>query len=189
MTPEIVLFHSALGLRPGVHVFADELRDAGYTVHVPDLYDGHVFADHDDGVTYRNEIGLPEIGERALKAVTGLPEELIYAGFALGSVCAQLLAQTRPRARGAILLHGALPTSTFGVPWPAGVPLVVHTTENDPWVDQTAAESLIMEASGELYRYPGAAHLFLDPDLPEHDPVSAARATDRTIGFLRRIAP
>ncbi len=39
----IVLFHSALGLRPGVQHFADALRKAGHAVTTPDLYDGEVF--------------------------------------------------------------------------------------------------------------------------------------------------
>ncbi|MEZ5776444.1 MAG: hypothetical protein R3D33_17580 [Hyphomicrobiaceae bacterium] len=38
----IVLFHSALGLRPAVHDFADAIRAAGHTVHVPDYYDGRI---------------------------------------------------------------------------------------------------------------------------------------------------
>lgn len=37
---EIILFHSALGVRPGVTAAADRLRAAGHTVHVPDYYDG-----------------------------------------------------------------------------------------------------------------------------------------------------
>ena len=37
---EIVLFHHAQGLTPGVTAFADELRQAGHIVHTPDLFDG-----------------------------------------------------------------------------------------------------------------------------------------------------
>ena len=33
---EVVLFHSALGLRPGVTTAADRLRAAGHKVHAPD---------------------------------------------------------------------------------------------------------------------------------------------------------
>lgn len=184
---EIVLFHSALGLRPGVHAFADELRSDGHTVHVPDLYEGHVFDDRLDGVAHRDRIGIPALVDRATKSVADLPAELVYAGFSLGSAPAQLLAQTRPGARGALLLHGALPTAEFGAPWPSGVPLAVHTTESDPFVDQDAAEELVAEASGELFRYLGASHLFLDPDLPDYEPAAAVLATERILTFLRRI--
>ena len=37
---EVVLFHHAQGLTPGVVAFAYELRRAGHTVHTPDLYPG-----------------------------------------------------------------------------------------------------------------------------------------------------
>lgn len=38
----VILFHSALGLRPGVHSFAEQLRKAGHTVTTPDFYNGEV---------------------------------------------------------------------------------------------------------------------------------------------------
>ncbi len=57
---EIMACHSVLGLRPGVHTFADQ-RAAGHTVHTPDYSDGHVFDDLAAGVAYRDELGTPEI--------------------------------------------------------------------------------------------------------------------------------
>ena len=36
---EVVLFHHAQGLTPGVIGFAEILRRSGHTVHVPDLYE------------------------------------------------------------------------------------------------------------------------------------------------------
>jgi dihydrofolate reductase len=42
---EVVLFHSVLGLRPGVIAAADRLRAAGHTVYTPDFYDGEMFDD------------------------------------------------------------------------------------------------------------------------------------------------
>ena len=47
---EIVLFHSALGLRPGVRAASDRLRSAGHTVHTSDLFDGRVFDRMDEGL-------------------------------------------------------------------------------------------------------------------------------------------
>jgi dienelactone hydrolase len=184
---EIVLFHSAMGLRPGVLAFADELRADGHLVHVPDLYDGHVFDDRLDGIAYRDQTGIPKLTERATESVADLPAELVYAGFSLGAAPAQLFAQTRAGARGALLLHGCLPSAAFGRPWPSGVPLAVHTTESDPFVDQDVAEALVAEASGELYRYLGAAHLFFEPGLSDYQPAAATLATERILDFLRRV--
>jgi dienelactone hydrolase len=73
----IVLFHSALGLRPGVTAAADRLREAGHTVHAPDYYDGEVFDDLDDGLRKRDELGYAEIVRRAKEAVAGLLAALV----------------------------------------------------------------------------------------------------------------
>jgi dienelactone hydrolase len=82
---EVVLFHHAQGLTPGVVAFADELRQAGHTVHTPDLLDGRTFGSIDEGMRYAEEIGFPdEVIGRGVRAVEGLPAELVYAGFSLG---------------------------------------------------------------------------------------------------------
>ena len=132
---EILLFHHGQGLTDGVLAFAETLRSAGHTVHTPDYYDGRVFATLDEGVAYRDEIGIPELANRAVAAAASLPNDLVYAGFSLGTGPAQLLAQTRPGARGALLMSGCLPSAAFETPWPTDVALAVHTTEHDPWVD------------------------------------------------------
>jgi len=54
---EVLLFHHAQGLTPGVKAFADELRSAGHTVHTPDLYDGKTFDTVDEGVAHAREVG------------------------------------------------------------------------------------------------------------------------------------
>lgn len=184
----IVLFHSAQGLRPGVHSFADRLRAAGHVVHTPDFFDGKVFDDLDDGVAYRDQLGIPEIARRGQAAVDVLPANVVYGGFSLGTGPAQMLAQTRPGTLGAVLMHGCLPSAAFGTPWPASVPLAIHTMADDPWVDLDVARALTDEAaSGELLSYPGSGHLFLDEDLPDYDKESAELVHERVLEFLDRI--
>ena len=147
---EILLFHHAQGQTRGFHAFADELRAAGHVVHAPDLYDGNTFTDLDEGVGYAKEVGFGDDLERGRLAADGLPNELVYAGFSLGVMPAQLLAQTRPGAKGALLFSAALPASEFGDSWPPGVPLQIHMMEDDEW----AAEDL--PAARELSRRPTA---------------------------------
>lgn len=185
---DILLFHSALGLRPGVHAFADALRTAGHTVHTPDLYDGEVFDRLERGVAKRDALGIPEIARRGASAAEGLPADLVYAGFSLGVGPAQMLAQTRPGARGALLLHGALPAAAFETPWPASVPLAIHAMDADPEVDLAVARELAAEAAdGELHLYPGTGHLFADSDLPEYDATAAELLRERCLAFLARV--
>src|SRR5919206_3494789 len=96
---EVLLFHHAQGQTPGFFEFADELRRAGHTVHTPDLFDGHTFDSIDEGMAYAEKIGFPgEILARGDRAADELPNELVYAGFSLGVLSAQRLAQTRPGA-------------------------------------------------------------------------------------------
>jgi dienelactone hydrolase len=78
---EVLLFHHAQGLTRGCFSFADRLRAAGHVVHAPDLYDGKVFTDLNDGVRYAQEVGFATIIERGRLAGDSLPGGIVYAGF------------------------------------------------------------------------------------------------------------
>src|SRR5437763_1698713 len=93
---EVVLFHHAQGLTPGVIGFVETLQRSGHTVHVPDLYEGKVFDTLDEGIAHAGQTGFGTIIERGQAAAGKLPSEIVYAGFSLGVLPAQLLAQTRP---------------------------------------------------------------------------------------------
>jgi dienelactone hydrolase len=187
---EVVLFHHAQGLTPGVVAFAEELRRAGHTVHTPDLFGGRTFGSLAEGMAYAGEIGFPaEVIERGVRAVEGLPARLVYAGFSLGVLPAQMLAQTRPGAAGALLFYSCVPVSEFGPGWPDGVPVQVHGMDADPIFvgegDIDAARALVEEAKdGELFLYPGDQHYFADSSLPSYDPDATALLLQRVLGFL-----
>ena len=186
---EVLLFHHAQGQTEGFGAFADELRSAGHTVHTPDLLDGRTFGSIDEGMAYVGELGFGEIIERGTRAAEELPSELVYAGFSLGVVPAQKLAQTRPGARGALFFYSCVPTSEFGTPWPADVPVQVHGMDADPiFVDEgdlDAARALVESAEhGELFLYPGDQHYFADSSLPSYDESAAKLLTERVLAFL-----
>lgn len=186
---EVLLFHHAQGQTPGFHAFADELRAAGHTVHTPDFFDGRTFDSIDEGLAYAKEIGFGEVVERGVRAAEDLPAELVYAGFSLGEVAAQKLAQTRPGARGALLFYSCVPTSEFGGAWPDGVPVQIHGMDSDPIFvgegDIDAARALVEStAEAELFLYPGDQHYFADSSLPSYDADAAALLTRRVLEFL-----
>jgi dienelactone hydrolase len=163
------------------------LRAAGHVVHTPDLYDGTIHADLDSGIGYAKQVGFDAILERGRLAAEGLPSELVYAGFSLGVMPAQLLAQTREGARGALFFSAVLPAEEFGGPWPQGVPLQIHLMEDDEWAqeDLPAARELVENVDGaELFLYPGDRHLFADNSLPDHDESAAATLRQRVLAFL-----
>ena len=188
---EVVLFHHAQGQTAGFLAFADALRAAGHTVHAPDLYEGRTFPKLDSGVAYAKQVGFDTLGERGRLATESMPNEVVYAGFSLGAMPAQMLAQTRPGARGALLFHAAFPTSEFGGPWPEGVPLQIHMMEADEWVlegDLDAARELNRTIDGaELFLYPGDRHLFADNSLPDYDERAAALLMQRVLAFLNDV--
>lgn len=186
---EVLLFHHAHGLTSGVHDFAQTLRRAGHTVHAPDLYEGRVFDNLEEGLAYAREVGFGSVMERGRLAAEGLASELVYAGFSLGVMPAQMLAQSRPGAKGAQLFHACVPTSEFGTGWPRGVPVQIHGMDADEFFveegDLDAARALVATTTdAELFLYPGNQHLFADNSLPSYDEDSASLLTERVLSFL-----
>jgi len=183
---EVLLFHHALGLTRGCRDFADDLRAGGHVVHLPDLYGGRTFETIEEGVGFAKEVGFDQLLERGRMAADELPHELVYAGFSLGVMPAQMLAQTRSGAIGALLIYACLPAAEFGT-WPAGVPVQVHAMEGDEWFEEDleCARALVAENNGaELYLYPGDRHLFADPSTPDYDEAAATLLTRRVLAFL-----
>jgi dienelactone hydrolase len=182
--PEVVLFHHALGLTDAVRGFADDLHEAGHTVHTPDLFDGRTFETIEEGMAHSEELGGPTaVVERAHAAVGSLPSEVIYIGFSLGVLPAQSLAQTRRGARGAVLCYAALPLGRWGDNWPAtwpdGVRLQLHILDGDD--DVEFARELAATVDGaDLFIYPGTEHYFAEHD----DQAAAALLTKRVLEFL-----
>lgn len=191
---EILLFHHAQGLTPGVRAFSDEIRAAGHIVHTPDLFDGRTFQSIEEGLAHIGEIGFDAVSERGVRLADELPAELVYAGFSFGVLPAQKLAQTRPGARGALLFYSCLPISgewAFG-PWPDGVAVQIHGMDNDPIFvgegDIEAAREIVAKvADAELFLYPGDQHYFADSSLSSYDPDATALLTARVLAFLGRV--
>lgn len=128
---EVLVFHHGHGLTTGVREFAEQLRRAGHTVHTPDLFDGRIFDSLTEGIGYAESVGFGTIIARGAAAAEGLPAELVYLGFSLGALPAQKLAQTRPGAKGALLLEACVPVSEFGGAWPQDVPVQIHGMDAD----------------------------------------------------------
>jgi dienelactone hydrolase len=187
---EVLLYHHVQGLTAGVRSFADELRQAGHTVHTPDLFDGCTFDSIEEGLAFAREAGFGSLGERGVGAAEGVRPGVVYAGFSFGVTIAQQLAQTRPGAGGALLIDSCLPLSEFGGAWPAGVPVQLHGMDGDPFFleDIDAARALVDSADeAELFLYPGDTHLFADSSLEGYDAAAAALLTERVLAFLDTI--
>ncbi|MFI6724521.1 dienelactone hydrolase family protein [Streptomyces sp. R-74717] len=184
----IMLFHSTYGLRPAVHAAAARLRAAGHEVQVPDLFEGHTFETVEEGMAFREEVGKDELLRRAVLAAAPYSDRgLVYAGFSFGASTAQTLALGDEKARGLLLFHG-----TSDIAENASVdelPVQLHVADPDPfethdWLNSWYLQMQRTGADVEVYRYPGAGHLFTDPELPDHDAASAELAWKVALGFL-----
>jgi dienelactone hydrolase len=186
---DIALFHSVLGVRPGVTDAAARLRDAGHQVLVVDQYGGHVFDDYEQAGLFAAQIGFPELMHRAAEAVRVLPTGFIAAGFSNGAGMAEYVA-TQSACAGVLLLSGALPLAVLGsAGWPARVPAQIHYTAADPfrnqeWLDTLASDIRAAGGPVEIFDYPGTGHLFTDPSLPaEYDEQATSLLWERALAF------
>uniref|UniRef100_A0AAU3H2Y6 Dienelactone hydrolase family protein n=1 Tax=Streptomyces sp. NBC_01401 TaxID=2903854 RepID=A0AAU3H2Y6_9ACTN len=184
----IMLFHSTYGVRPAVHAAAERLRAAGHEVRVPDLFDGHTFETGEDGMAFREEVGKDELLKRAVLAAAPYSDQgLVYAGFSFGASVAQTLALGDAKARGLLLIHG-----TSDIAENASVdelPVQLHVADPDvfespDWLNSWYLQMQRTGADVEIYRYPGAGHLYTDPDLPDFDQPSADLTWKVALGFL-----
>jgi dienelactone hydrolase len=169
---QIALFHSVLGVRPGVTEAAERLRAAGHQVRVVDQYEGRTFDDYAAADVFARSIGYPALMALAVDRVADLPDGFVAAGFSNGGGMAQHVA-TRRRVSGVLMLSGVLALEMLGATrWPAGVPAQIHYTLGDPFRPQSSIDSVTAAirtagAQVEAFDYPGDGHLFTDPSLPE----------------------
>jgi dienelactone hydrolase len=185
----VVVWHSVFGRRPAVGTFADALRGDGHEVVVPDLFEGRTFDDYGPAIAERDRLGFTTLLDRAAQAVADLPDELVHVGFSMGTAPATLTAAQRPGARGLVLVQGALPPAALGLDaWPDGLPVQLHTSPGDPWQpDEEVAQLVAAVPDGllEHHEYPGTDHLFVDEDLPVHEPDAAGQLLARTQRWLQ----
>lgn len=185
----IALFHSALGVRHGVHDAAETLQRAGHDVRIVDQYDGRVFDDYNKASEFAGSLGYPALMQIAMDAVSDLPDGFVVAGFSNGGGVAEYIASQRDTA-GVVMLSGALPLDVLGVAsWPAGVPAQIHYATDDRFRDQAGIDAVaasVRSAGGEVevFDYPGRGHLFTDETMAaDYDPAAAALLWDRVLGF------
>jgi dienelactone hydrolase len=188
----IALFHSVLGIRPGLLQFADTLRAAGHEVHVMDQNEGKVFDEYEPAMALMEEVGFKELTARAMAATANLPDGFVTAGFSNGAGMAEYVAGRR-RVAGVLMLGGALDLEWLDMSWPAGVPAQIHTAIDDPWREQEGIDRVaqaVKAAGGEIevFDYPGSGHLFADSSkADEYQPAEADLMMTRIKAFLDRI--
>lgn len=193
--PQVLLFHSALGIRAGITSLADALRAAGHDVTVIDQYDGRVFDTYPEAMAHVEALGMPTLMASALDAAREVDGDLVTIGWSNGAGMAQWVAANLPeRTRGVVMGGGGLDMKWLERDWPPSVQGQIHHTEGDPYVDEGSDEAVAhqAEAAGgrvEVFVYPGDGHLFTDPSLPqEYDEASARLCTERIVAFVDSVS-
>ncbi|GKV68652.1 dienelactone hydrolase [Sporosarcina sp. NCCP-2716] len=189
---DVLLFHHVLGRTAGILHLAEVLEQAGHTLHTPDLFEGRIFETIEEGFAFVKEIGFETLMERVRQAAEDVQPSVVYAGYSLGVMAAQQLAQTRAGAAGALFIASCAPAEEFGGPWPAKLPLQVHGMKEDPFFadegDLEAAREITETSdSGELFLYTGNQHFFADNSQPGYDSAATAQMIERVLLFLERL--
>lgn len=178
---EVLLIHSALGLRPAVRADARRIRALGHRVTAPDLFDGEQFSDPGEAVRHLDRVGRSVVRSRAEDIAAQMAPGVVYAGYSMGAGVAHWLLELDGQAGGAILLSNA--NAPTGARYRC--PVQVHVSQQDPWVDRSHLR-LMTNAGADVHTYRGG-HLFTDPDLPDYDARSDALVWQRVATFLSQL--
>ena len=192
---EVLLFHHAQGLTPGVVAFADELRAAGHTVHTPDLFDGRTFDSIDEGMAYVKAHRVRRAPRaRRPPAPTTCPAELVYAGFSFGESSPRSSPRRGPVRAGPC---SSTPRSRSAASGRSGPGRTASRSRSTAWTTTRSssaratstrpARSSSKADDAELFLYPGDQHYFADSSLPSYDPDATALLTQRVLAFLARV--
>jgi dienelactone hydrolase len=183
---QVVVFHSAYGLRQAEADTAACLRAAGHDVSTPDLYDGRTASTMDAALALMDAVGWEVICARARQALEVVPQTAVLAGFSMGAGVIGSVWDQRRAAAGVVLLHGIAPIPASARP---GLPVQVHLAGDDPFAPRQAvarwqAGATRAGLAAQVFTYPGAGHFYTDPCLADYHPASAGQTWQRVTAFL-----
>lgn len=182
----ILLIHSAFGLRPAVHDMAGAFRAAGHSVEVPDLFGGATANDLTGALRLRERWSLEDL-EGRLRGQMLNDQRLVVCGLSMGAALAVRLADGSPRIAGLLLFHGTkLPEGRAAL----RLPVQAHLAMRDPFeprnqVAAWAAHMIRRGADLSVYFYQRSGHLFTDAGLPDHSSTATSLALHRARSFLQ----
>ncbi|MDH5616481.1 MAG: dienelactone hydrolase family protein [Acidimicrobiia bacterium] len=194
--PGLLLLHSWWGLTWEIRRLADRLADEGYTVLAPDLNGGATFTDQTEAEQHLAEADANRLAHLTSSSVKLLSERagrprVGVVGLSMGASLGLWASVRMPEEIGAVAgFYGAQSIDFAG----ASAAYQLHYAGVDDLVDRD--EAALMEAtialeglSLDVHRYPGAGHWFFEEGRPEHDPVAAELAWERTCRFLSGAVP
>ena len=205
----VVLLGEVWGVDEALKAWAGRFAEDGFTVAMPDLWwryggaptleDGaavaRAVARLDDGHAIR------DVAAAASMLPPGAPR--VVAGFCVGGLYARLASAAVPGFAAAVEFYGRIVYPTLSAEKPAqpldllpgrACPLLCHFGEHDVIAPTHHVDELERRLAGQplparVFRYPGAAHGFMNPSRPGYDRGSAETAWQRTQRFLDEALP
>ena len=194
----VLLLHTWWGLNETIRDLADRLAGDGFTVMVPDLFDGVVSTTIEDADVYTTSIeqgdgqpgGLnPDLIMGRVQAtldhllahpdVRGDRAGIIALSFG-GWYGSQVAA-----ARSDVAAFVSIYSDVFEAP--GGAAYLGHFAEQDAYVDSTQVADMekTLGDGSAAHVYPGTKHWFMESDRPEFDAAATELAYARTVAFMR----
>jgi carboxymethylenebutenolidase len=185
----VLLLHEWFGLQDSFKRLADRLCDDGFTVLVPDLYDGAVAETVEQAGALSNGLDETRTMRRIKAAASFLVDNwhprLGVIGFSLGASWASRLAHDFP-VEATVLYYGTGPAD----PARWNGPVLGHFAEADDFEPAEDVRAFVgaLEDGGvdvDLYFYEGTGHWFANAAVADaYDPDAAELALQRTVEFF-----
>ena len=185
----VLLLHAVRGLQDYERAAAERLRAAGHAVVLPDLFDGAGAATLEEGMALKERVGWEAAVARAEQPPRPFRPTAVLGGFSWGAaVAAEICGPAAPRPPASCFCTESVVDPADRA---ARDPVQLHLAEPDPfeeeWVTWLARHSGGAGLAPQLWRYPGAGHLFTDEAIEDHDPAAAALLWSRARDFLANL--
>jgi carboxymethylenebutenolidase len=183
--PGVLVLHEFFGLQPSFVDYADRLNAEGFTVLVPDLYDGAIAATVDEARVLAGGLDVDRTLAMLAAAAALLTDNwhprLGVVGFSLGADFAVELSARR--AIDALVVYygiGDLSPARYDGP------VLGHFAADDEWTPLEHAQSSFEALpDGDLRVYSGVGHWFANAAVDHaYDEAAATEAFAATVDFL-----
>jgi len=185
--PGVLVVHPWWGLNQSVRDYGAALAREGFTVGLPDVFEGHVVTEI-EAAQKQIETYWDKAGERVGAAVRQLAEAaggpVAGVGFSFGGFHLMRLLEAGLPLRAVVAYYATHPLPA------RHPPVLAHLAAEDTFEsgeDMVALVKALVAAGAPnaSYTYPGTKHWFAEPDRPEYDADAARLAFTRTVAFLR----
>lgn len=187
----ILLLHPWWGLNQTIRDLADRLAGDGFTVMVPDMFEGTVLTTKEDAEAHVKSLTQAD-GDRIRAGVLSALDRLLadpdarggraaIIGLSFGAMEGTEVATGRPDVAALVTYYSGIFEA------PAGIAYLGHFAEDDEFDDSAQVPDLqrTLAEGSAAHVYPGTKHWFIEADRPEFDADATERAYGRTVAFLR----